>query len=129
SHQGLLADRGILKIAMEAGLRSATCAEAKKILNFDPRSSGILIPYHHPVKGTVRTFRFRPDVPLVINGKPAKYLSPRGVGNLIYFPPNAGTRVKEGAEPLLVTEGEFKALAATQAGLLCVGLSGGWGGK
>ena len=130
SHQRLLAERGIsVEMARAAGLRSATSVEAKKILNFDPRSSGILIPYVHPATGNVRTFRFRPDVPLIVNGKPAKYLSPRGVGNLIYFPPNVGARLKDGVEPLLVTEGEFKTLAAAQTELLCVGLSGVWGWK
>lgn len=29
----------------------------------------------------MRTYRLRPDVPLIIDGKAAKYLSPRGVGN------------------------------------------------
>ena len=128
-HQKILAERGVsLDTATAAGLRSAASGEAKQILGFDPRSGGILIPYFHPVSGAIRTYRFRPDVPFVMDGKSAgKYLSSRGVGNLLYFPPNTAARLNEVAEPLLVTEGEFKSLAAAERGLLCLGLAGVWG--
>ena len=99
-------------MAIAAGLRSASSREAKTILGFDPQSGGILIPYWHPQTGAIRVFRFRPDNPPLVNGKPAKYLTPRGVSNLIYFPPGIGERLKDCAEPLIVTEGEFKTLAA-----------------
>jgi AAA domain/Domain of unknown function (DUF3854) len=129
-HLELLAARGISeKTAASAGLRSVGSIEAKKILGFDPRSGGILIPYIHPATGAVRTYRFRPDVPLVIDGKPAKYLSPRGVGNLLYFPPDVGPRLAEVAQPLNITEGEFKTLCAHEKGILCLGLTGVYGWK
>ncbi len=83
-HQRVMDQRAIsLDMATAAGLRSASAREAKAILGYDPRSGGILIPYFHPVTLAIRTYRFRPDVPLSIEGKLAKYLSPRGVGNLI----------------------------------------------
>jgi AAA domain-containing protein/uncharacterized protein DUF3854 len=129
-HLTILSERGISKeTAIAAGLRSAPSREAKAILGFDPQSSGILIPYTHPQTGTVRTFRFRPDNPPIVDGKAAKYLTPRGVSNLIYFPPGIGEPLKDCAKPLVVTEGEFKTLSAFQHGLLCVGLTGVWGWK
>jgi hypothetical protein len=72
--------------------------------------------------------RIRFDDPLpVLDGKPAKYLSPRGAGNLLYVPPGCADRLKDPAEPVYITESEFKALAAWQAGLLTIGLIGVWG--
>src|SRR5262245_10404680 len=125
-HRRIVTARGIsLEMAAAAGLRTASSGEAKDVLGFDPKSSGILIPYTHPVSGEIRTFRFRPDKPLIIDGKPAKYLSPRGIGNLFYFPPRFAQC--EG-KATFFTEGEFKTLAATQHDLLTVGLTGvsGW---
>src|SRR5919108_6078196 len=91
----ILLERGITEqMAIAADLRSASSRDAKAILGFDAGSGGILILYTHPQTGTTRTFRFRPDNPLLVSGKPAKYLTPRGVGNLIYFPPGTGERLK-----------------------------------
>src|SRR5262249_20594084 len=126
-HKTLLAKRGIkIETALAAGIRSAAAAEAKQILGFNPGSGGLLIPYIHPNTGKIRSYRYRPDEPLIIDGRPAKYLTPRGVGNMLYFPPNLGPRLKDSTEPIVATEGEFKALAAAQAGLLCVAASGTW---
>jgi|SRR5215467_6264446 len=78
-HLTVLLERGITEeTAIAAGLRSASSREAKITLGFDPRSGGILIPYTHPQKGAIRTFRFRPDNPPLVDGKLAKYLTPRG---------------------------------------------------
>ncbi|HEY3306142.1 MAG TPA: AAA family ATPase [Candidatus Binatia bacterium] len=129
AHKQLLAERGIsLETASANGIRSASSSEAKSVLGFDPKSSGIFIPFFHPVTGVIRTQRFRPDNPFVIEGKPAgKYLSPRGAGSLVYFPRGIDDKLKDVAEPLLITEGEFKTLGAVENGLLCVGLVGVWG--
>src|SRR5262249_51531286 len=86
---------------------------------------GIL--FLHPATGETRLVRVRPDIAPVIDGKPAKYLSPKGAGNLLYFPPGCADRLKDPSEPLYITEGEFKVLAAWQVGLLAVGLVGVWG--
>lgn len=128
AHKQVLADRGIsIETATAAGLRTAASLEAKNILGLDPKSPGILIPYSHPTTRVIRTFRFRPDEPLIVDGKPAKYLSPRGVGNIFYFPPDVGGKLQDVAAPIFFTEGEIKSLAASQAGLLCIGLIGVWG--
>jgi len=129
-HLTILFERGITEqMGIAAGLRSTSSRAAKDILGFDPQSGGILIPYTHPHTKAIRTFRFRPDKPLVINEKQAKYLTPRGVSNLIYFPPGIGERLEDCADPLVITEGEFKALSAVQHGFLCIGLTGVWGWK
>src|SRR5262249_30022845 len=53
-----------------------------------------------------------------------KYEQPKGVGLEVYVPLAAWPRIDNQAEPLLITEGEKKAAAATQAGFACVGLTG-----
>jgi hypothetical protein len=83
-------------------------------------------PYIDPLTAKIRTLRFRPDKPLPVkDDKSAKYLSPKGARNFIYFPPNVAERLK-GDEIVYVVEGEFKALMAWQYGLFCVGLPGVW---
>ena len=128
-HADDLFKRGLASETIEAArLRSASAEEVRSILNFNPtNSSGLAIPYLHPLTGETRMMRVRPDKPPVIDRKPAKYLSPKGAGNLIYFPPGCAERLRNTTEPIYITEGEFKVLAAWQAGLLCVGLIGVWG--
>src|SRR5262249_34441712 len=90
---------------------------------------GLAIPYIHPLTADIRLVRIRPDNPPLIKNKLAKYLSPPGASNFLYFPPDCGEKLQDHAEPIYITEGEFKTLAAWQSGLLCVGLIGVWGWK
>jgi hypothetical protein len=53
-----------------------------------------------------------------------KYEQPRGVGLRIYVPPMVWPLMADPSLPLLVTEGEKKALAAAQLDFAIVGLSG-----
>jgi hypothetical protein len=124
-----LQKRGFTNATMDAAqLVSLSAEESYQILKFSlNKSAGLGIPFLHPYTGETRLIRVRPNIAPIINGKPAKYLSPKGAGNLIYFPPGCGDRLKDPSEPLYITEGEFKALAAWQAGLLAVGLVGVWG--
>ncbi|HJW87059.1 MAG: hypothetical protein A2132_06250 [Nitrospirae bacterium RBG_16_43_11] len=95
-------------------------------------SPGIAIPFIDPINPTkLRDTRFRLDYPAEIGGKPAKYISRKGAGNLIYFPPGCSDKLQDISVPIFIVEGEFKALAAYQAGLFAVGLIGvfGWKGK
>src|SRR5262249_51738201 len=56
-----------------------------------------------------------------------RYRSPRGLGNRLYVPPTLGDDIlRDTAKPLYLTEGELKALAATQYGFPCVALPGVW---
>lgn len=90
-------------------------------------SCGIGIPFIHPLDKTCRLTRFRLDYPAEIGGKPAKYISPKGAGNFLYFPPECSGKLSDASVPLIITEGEFKTLVAYEAGLFAVGLIGVWG--
>ena len=72
--------------------------------------------------------RIKPDSPRKSRGKPVKYESPHERGNEIYLPPGVAAVLPDSGRELLVTEGEKKALCATQHGFPCIGLVGvfGW---
>ena len=73
--------------------------------------------------------RIRPDHPRQSGGKPVKYESPRGQPNQVYLPPGVPGVLEDASRELLLTEGEKKALAATQAGFPTIGLVGVFGWK
>jgi hypothetical protein len=110
-----------------AGLWSATRADVARLLGFDPSSGGIAFPY----PGADGFCRIRLDKPYRAPGwdKPAKYLTPPGAGNRLYIPPNLPPGTLEGTGPLIITEGEKKALKACQDGIPCVATSGVWSWK
>jgi hypothetical protein len=128
-HIEALQKRGLTNATIDAaGFSSLSADQVLEVLKFNPnRSAGLGMPFCHPQTGETRLIRVRPDIAPIIDGKTAKYLSPKGAGNLLYFPPERADRLKDPAEPLYLTEGEFKTLAAWQAGLLAVGLVGVWG--
>jgi RecA-family ATPase len=132
-HIEALQKRGLTNATIDAaGFLSLSAEQVLTILKFNlNRSGGLGIPFIHPTTEETRLIRVRPDVAPIIDGKPAKYLSPKGAGNLLYCPPGCADRINDPTEPLYITEGEFKALAAWQAGLLAVGTVGvnGWKGK
>ena len=71
----------------------------------------------------------RPSVPRPSErGRVRKYVMPYNMSNRAYFPPlpAAIQAVNTPGEMLLITEGILKALAATQAGVPCIGLMGVW---
>jgi putative DNA primase/helicase len=73
--------------------------------------------------------RLKPDRPRKNkgDGKPIKYESPKGAGNQPYFPVGTLPALKDPTRPLLITEGEKKALKADQEGFPCIGLVGVYG--
>lgn len=95
--------------------------------------------YYTDEKDEVIWTRIKPDVPLVKpdgSGRPAKYLSPKGSVNRLYFPPvdkriphNIWTVIKDSRQPLVITEGEKKTLKANLEGIPCLGLAGVWSWK
>ena|SRR5688572_17204869 len=128
SHLAALRKRGLTDATIqEAGLWSANEQQVAEILHFDPGTEGIVIPYYHPITGEVVMNRIRPDRLPVIGGKAAKYLSPRGAGNRLYFPPGAREWIIDPSIPIGLTEGEFKVLWTYQVGLRYIGLIGVWG--
>ena len=64
------------------------------------------------------------------DARPAKYVQPKLKGSRVYFPPMpiVWKAVNSPGEVILITEGILKALAATQAGVPCIGLMGVWNG-
>ena len=127
SHLSALRKRGLEEETIaEAGLYSVRAEQATELLGFPISSPGLVLPYLDPDTIEVVLERFRPD-----NGKPAKYLSPKGVTNHLYLPPDCVDWLRDPSVPIGITEGEFKTLWAYQVGLPYVGLSGVtcWRGK
>lgn len=90
----------------------------------------LAIPFHDRFGGRINGYlRLKPDRPLKDRkGKARKYESPKGQANRVYFVPGTSLALEDPQAPLLITEGEKKAAAATQEGFPCIGLVGveGW---
>lgn len=116
----------------EAGIASVGPAETRR-LGFARGVAGIAFPY--------------PDTEIVVDGEPhpytrlrvdrdrirregMKYENPlrgrleQGLTFYPYIPKSVGLLRKDSSQPVLVTEGEKKALALTQAGFPAIGLPG-----
>lgn len=104
----------------EAGFYSGSAEEVKRILGFDA-GPGLVIPYPD-----TDYRRVKPDSPPVMDGKPAKYLTPKRGEVRLYIPTPVRSLLKDTTVRLLITEGEKKALKATQEGFPAIGLSGVW---
>jgi putative DNA primase/helicase len=86
-----------------------------------------MIPYRDAQGSDTGNIRLKPDKPLVNDdGRERKYEAPKLRPSRAYFPPGTITALADPTAPLLVTEGEKKALKAEQEGFPCVGLSGVW---
>ena len=111
-----------------AGVRSAAAEEVRRILGrTKPIGPGLVFEYPS-CNGAAPFSRVKPDEKQTDkDGKAAKYLTAAGAGNRLYLPATLDCQVLEDISiPLLVTEGEKKALAAIQAGFSCMGLAGVW---
>ena len=85
--------------------------------------AALVFPYidAHGVNGYTR---IKPDRPRKLARGIVKYESPRGYPNRVYLPPGVAPVLADATARLFVTEGEKKALAASQEGFLCLGLPG-----
>jgi Domain of unknown function (DUF3854) len=104
------------------GVRHVEVEEAEGLLGFRPSGGGIWIPYRS----------FNEQGPLIVDGREygrlrldrpsagAKYLSPKASGAQLYVPENGGAFGRE----LVICEGEFKALAVSEAGVAAVAIGG-----
>jgi putative DNA primase/helicase len=93
----------------------------------------LVFPFFGPDGRPTGYARLKPDHPRrdpPKNGEGAgrlrKYEAPAGQGNRAYFPHGVRTALADPTAPLLITEGEKKALAACQAGFPTIGVSGVW---
>jgi len=106
-------------------------AEVARLLNRGPSAKGLgaclAFPFLNRDGKPTGYVRLKPDRPRTVNGKLVKYESPVGVPNRAYVPPSVGPVLDDPTKPLLITEGEKKALAATQYGHPCLGLVGVYG--
>jgi P4 family phage/plasmid primase-like protien len=115
------------KTIRAAGFRSLTAVEVRQILNGRNVGPGLEIPY--PAADGVAAFsRVKPDTPVAgKDGKTAKYLTVSGAGNRLFVPTNIAVGVcDDPTVDLWITEGEKKALKATQEGFPTLGLAGVW---
>jgi hypothetical protein len=104
-----------------ARLHSGSVDEVREILGYGGAGTGLVIPYDDSY-ARVRIDNPGPD------GK--RYRSPRGQGNRLYIPSILEpTVLADPAKPIYATEGEFKALKATQDGFPTVALPGVWAWK
>lgn len=115
-----------------SGCYSISRRDATVLLGFDLESDGLVFPYPHlnGVNGAPLFSRVKPDRPYKAKGwkKSAKYLTPKGAPNHLYIPPTLDPAIlQDPSVPLLISEGEKKALKAVAEGFPCVALPGGAG--
>ncbi len=111
-----------------AGIYSVSSAEAGNILDMDS-GPGLAIPYPGITYSDGSPYlRVRLDNPRPMgDGHTARYLTRKGEPPRLYVPPIMPDGWREDPKQrLLVTEGEKKALAVTQAGFPCLGIAGVW---
>lgn len=101
------------------------------------RAPAIVIPYTHPTtlqpmtcEGSGRPFvriRYLEEV-LSHEGKVVRYSQPKASGVKAYFPAVLDWKAvfADPTWPVVITEGEFKALALCLQGVACIGLGGVW---
>src|SRR5262249_1566019 len=121
-HRQKLAACGLTsETATRARLHSGSPNEVREILGYGTGGGGLVIPYDETYS-RVRIDNPGPD------GK--RYRSPKDTPNRLYVPPIVPTdMLTDSTVPLHVTEGEFKALSATQYGFPTVALPGVWSWK
>jgi hypothetical protein len=138
-HVSDLADSGILiEQALAAGIRTVTDPQrVQRFLKWDRPADALgdclAFLYRKPDGNFDTTYvRVRPDNPRTEKkgerkGKKVKYESPVGISNRAYFPGGVIPLLGDVTKPLIITEGEKKALKATLEGFPAVGLVGVWG--
>jgi predicted P-loop ATPase len=107
-------------LAEKAGIRRVTSIDSYQMFNRKRGDlSGLIIPNILPDNGAVREYRLRldhVDYEIGIDGvkreSGMKYLGPPDRPPLIYFPPGVTLAMLQDVTlPVIITEGEFKALA------------------
>lgn len=108
---------------IEAGIESVSLSDIRKRVGFD--IPGLSSCYEIPYDNNFSRFRA-----FYADGKEhPKYLQRKKSGNRLYIQSSVRSILNDSSIPLYITEGEKKALKATQEGLYCIGLSGLWNWK
>jgi hypothetical protein len=123
-----LNERGVdLKYAEEAGLRAVGAPGARKF-GFPYALPGIVIPYLNPwAPDDIEMLRIRYfNPPVDRNGKPIKFAQPKQSKVEAYFDPHIDwvKVAKDTSIDICFVEGEIKALAMNQRGIVTIGLGG-----
>lgn len=108
------------KIADAAGLYRVLSVEGRDLVGRKGSGdhSGLVFPYRWPGSADSVLNRLRLDHPPIENGKAQhKYLTAPGVRNRLYLPPCDPALVTDPMLPVIITEGEKKALALWRAAL------------
>ncbi len=88
--------------------------------NYGP---ALVFPFYDE-HGEIVTRRLKSSSPPKRDGKSRKYLTPKGEPNHAYIPREAWRAINDLGDRLIITEGEKKALSATQHGFACIGATG-----
>jgi len=128
-HREHLRESGLTDASIDAsGIRTASAPQLEALGFAAKDGPALVIPYPHPT--LVNHYRIRPDDLRNFDVK-AKYRTRPGDSNRLYIPLGTWTVIEDPKIPLLIAEGEKKALAAMQAGFNAIGVPGvyGWRSK
>jgi len=109
----------------KARLATVSAEAAEDYLGYPPETACLAFEY----PGTPPYYRLKPLRPLVgSDGNARKYLAAQGSGNRLYLPPGfiLPGDIANATIPIVITEGEKKALKLCQEGFKAVGVSGVW---
>lgn len=112
-----LSARWIDRAHADAAMLSRVADYEGRQLVGQPRRNcaGILIPYIWPGETNTRGLRIRRDHPEIEGGKPKqKYTVAPGEPNKLYVPPTTKAALADTELPIIITEGEFKAIALSR---------------
>lgn len=116
---------------LEAGIKSVCQRDIDKIFGYPTHAkSAYEIPYPGTDYSRYKMFYDEADKinPKTGDERP-KYLAKTGSGNRLYIPHKTRPFLKDLSTPFYLTEGEKKALKATQEGIPCIAISGLWNWK
>lgn len=107
----------------KAGLKTIRPADISKVMGVNIQAVTSALSFPYPGTDHVRLKLFPP--PAAGEDRP-KYWQRQGTDVRLYIPVGLENQLKEVGTPLMITEGEKKALKAAQEGFCCVGVGGAW---
>ena len=116
---------------LEAGFKSVRPADIDKVFGYETFAKSCYeIPYAETDNSRFKMFYGEVDRvnPKTGEDRP-RYLSKKGTKNHLYIPFKVKPILNDLSIPLYITEGEKKALKATQEGLPCIAIPGLWNWK
>ncbi len=124
AHRSYLEERGLTSDTIAiSGFYSASPGDLPRLAgrSVPDATNGLVIRYPNALDFT--RIRFFPPIPRA-DGKFQKFGQPQGTGVRAYIPHQVQAVLHDSSVPLMITEGEVKAIALTQSGWPCIGLGG-----